>query len=216
MTPARVTTEQAIEGSRAYFNRGRCSGHSQFNGRYCRDVAGPERWCIHCAGFVLLDALISLTAQGENERLKCSTCGKEAACIGRYEGNVEFTAACDTCCGHGNEDGECFQLVNEDGEYLTLAEMLGYLNKSEKQSAATEADREAAEAALTADRQKVSAQIQRWKSRRESIQKRIDGSLVNEQYLAGLRDAVGDCVADMETLHFAPTEIAAAPGVKAE
>ena len=42
---------------RAYFNKGRCSGHEQFNGRYCRDVAGPDRWCIHCCGFMLQQQL---------------------------------------------------------------------------------------------------------------------------------------------------------------
>ncbi len=42
-----------------YFDKGRCSGHDQFNGRYCRDAAGPERWCIHCAGFMLLSAALA-------------------------------------------------------------------------------------------------------------------------------------------------------------
>lgn len=50
-----MTPEQIA--ARAYFNAGRCSGHYQFNGRYCRHVAGPERWCIFCAGYMLLDAL---------------------------------------------------------------------------------------------------------------------------------------------------------------
>jgi hypothetical protein len=56
-----------------YFNKGRCGGGSDtWNGRYCRDAAGPERWCINCAGFVLQnerDALLaerdSLTSQLE-------------------------------------------------------------------------------------------------------------------------------------------------------
>lgn len=57
-------SDKAFEGARAYFSEGRCSGHNQFNGRYCRDVAGPERWCIHCAGFMLVAAL---TAAHERE-----------------------------------------------------------------------------------------------------------------------------------------------------
>jgi hypothetical protein len=68
-------TLKAIEGTRAYFDKGRCSGHSQFNGRYCRDVAGPEQWCIHCAGFMLLSALTDAHAraqalEGEIETLR--------------------------------------------------------------------------------------------------------------------------------------------------
>lgn len=59
-----------------YFNAGRCSGHAQFNGRYCRDAAGPEQWCIHCAGFMLLAALDAPpTPSGTTERPACSGCG---------------------------------------------------------------------------------------------------------------------------------------------
>jgi hypothetical protein len=47
----------AIDGAKAYFNDGRCSGHQQYNGRYCRDVVGPDQWCINCAGLMLLRAL---------------------------------------------------------------------------------------------------------------------------------------------------------------
>lgn len=50
----------AVLAARSYFNEGRCSGHDQFNGRCCREAAGPERWCIHCAGFMLLQALAAL------------------------------------------------------------------------------------------------------------------------------------------------------------
>ena len=63
MTERTFTAEQAMEGTRAYFSAGRCSGHSQFNGRYCRDSAGPERWCIHCAGFVLMSDLAAKDAE---------------------------------------------------------------------------------------------------------------------------------------------------------
>ena len=38
---------------------------------------------------------------------KCATCGDPTACIGAYEGTVDPAPACDTCCGHGNEDGWC-------------------------------------------------------------------------------------------------------------
>lgn len=57
-----------------YFDKGRCSGHAQFDGRYCRDAAGPEQWCIHCAGFLLLTLLDTGTREleelrAENQRL---------------------------------------------------------------------------------------------------------------------------------------------------
>lgn len=35
----------------------------------------------------------------------CRICGKPASCYGTYEGSAGY--ACDECCGHGNEDGEC-------------------------------------------------------------------------------------------------------------
>lgn len=44
-----------------YFHEGRCTGGSdRWNGRYCRDAAGPEEWCINCAGFVLQQRLTTL------------------------------------------------------------------------------------------------------------------------------------------------------------
>lgn len=52
----------------AYFDKGRCSGHAQFNGRYCRDAAGPDRWCIHCAGFMLISGLTTLTRERDEAR----------------------------------------------------------------------------------------------------------------------------------------------------
>lgn len=66
--------ENALEGARAYFGPGRCSGHAQFNGRHCRVSAGPEQWCIHCAGNMLVAALTAAheretALREENERL---------------------------------------------------------------------------------------------------------------------------------------------------
>src|SRR5262249_61368651 len=51
-TTARMA--EILDAARNYFDKGRCSGHAQFNGRYCRDAADSTRWCIHCAGFMLL------------------------------------------------------------------------------------------------------------------------------------------------------------------
>lgn len=57
---------------------------------------------------------------GEIARLKaeappCSHCGKPAVCIGRYEGNPNYEAACGDCCGHGCEDGHCYKLTDIPG-----------------------------------------------------------------------------------------------------
>lgn len=38
----------------------------------------------------------------------CAHClERPATCIGSYEGAADFTPACDECCGHGCEDGQC-------------------------------------------------------------------------------------------------------------
>ena len=37
----------------------------------------------------------------------CIHCGKPATCMGAYEGTEQWSAACDKCCAHGNEDGHC-------------------------------------------------------------------------------------------------------------
>jgi hypothetical protein len=65
--------------------------------------------------------------------LKCGICGNDAACIGRYDDHDEETCthkgctqhrdepACNECCGHGCEDGNCTYLTDEDGEYTEEA-----------------------------------------------------------------------------------------------
>lgn len=62
--------EVALEGAEAFFGEGRCSGHAQFNGRYCRDVAGPERWCINCAGLMLLREVRALASSSPETTIK--------------------------------------------------------------------------------------------------------------------------------------------------
>lgn len=38
----------------------------------------------------------------------CSQCRERpATCFGQYDGAEKPEPACDTCCGHGNEDGWC-------------------------------------------------------------------------------------------------------------
>jgi hypothetical protein len=45
----------------------------------------------------------------------CATCRKRAACIGVYEDGAALASfACNACCAHGNEDGHCRPLTDED------------------------------------------------------------------------------------------------------
>jgi len=37
----------------------------------------------------------------------CARCGAPATCFGSYEDDLSPAFACDDCCGHGNEDGQC-------------------------------------------------------------------------------------------------------------
>jgi hypothetical protein len=54
--------------------------------------------------------------------LSCVFCDGPATCFGRYEHQQQQTTfACDQCCGHGNEDGHCRQLVNTILEALSEA-----------------------------------------------------------------------------------------------
>jgi hypothetical protein len=65
-----ASAADVLRVARHYFDKGRCSGHDKFNGKYCRDAAGPERWCIHCAGFMLLtafEAALSSSARSSQE-----------------------------------------------------------------------------------------------------------------------------------------------------
>lgn len=43
----------------------------------------------------------------------CADCGASAVCFGRYEHMAFASFACDECCGHGNEDGQCILIVAE-------------------------------------------------------------------------------------------------------
>ena len=46
--------------------------------------------------------------------MKCSYCDNEAVCVGRYESTTTFEPACDTCCGHGCEDGVCYPIDSNE------------------------------------------------------------------------------------------------------
>jgi hypothetical protein len=78
-----------------FFNKGRCSGGGQWNGRYCRDMTGPEGWCINCAGFMLQRALLKLAspppdepAQSEWETVKLSLLQDQTAEIAALQQEI--------------------------------------------------------------------------------------------------------------------------------
>jgi hypothetical protein len=58
--------------------------------------------------------------------LTCHVCGRPAVCIGRYDMDDAYRPACDTCCGHGNEDGWCRPVSD------ALAEMSRMLLEAEE------------------------------------------------------------------------------------
>jgi hypothetical protein len=72
---------------RNYFSEWQCSGHGQFNGRYCRDAAGPDRWCINCAGIMLRRALVAAESALDEAR--------KARDIGYTEREQQFLAVVD-------------------------------------------------------------------------------------------------------------------------
>jgi hypothetical protein len=63
----------------------------------------------------------------ENERLRtalpaCAHCDQgSAACFGQYDSEGDGAAACDVCCGHGNEDGWCVPLTDLPGWVETVS-----------------------------------------------------------------------------------------------
>lgn len=62
--------------------------------------------CNSCDRAELLHAL-----KGLEECAHCDS-GRWPTCVGRYERPTNpWEPACDECCGHGNEDGECMPVA---------------------------------------------------------------------------------------------------------
>jgi hypothetical protein len=65
------------------------------------------------------DAARAELAKTQARAIKCGHCEHEAAtCFGSYEDDDNWAFACDTCCGHGNEDGHCIPLAELGTERL--------------------------------------------------------------------------------------------------
>lgn len=63
-------------------------------------------------------------AHGMNVR--CTHCGAPATCVGRYESvgdDAPWEPACDTCCGHGCEDGRCHPMDSDQALRLVAAQV---------------------------------------------------------------------------------------------
>jgi hypothetical protein len=49
------------------------------------------------------------------KRPTCEHCSaRPATCRGKYDRMTEYAYACDECCGHGCEDGQCRPLMADD------------------------------------------------------------------------------------------------------
>jgi hypothetical protein len=66
-----------------------------------------------------IDAVIA--AAKAEASLPCHVCGKPATCIGRYEGHGDYAPACSACCGHGNEDGRCWPILDAIKQLSAMA-----------------------------------------------------------------------------------------------
>lgn len=65
-----------------------------------------------------LDETAERIAEARNKPQTCAVCGTPATCFGEYETCDGTSAgyACDTCCGHGNEDGWCEALPEGEND----------------------------------------------------------------------------------------------------
>jgi hypothetical protein len=71
--------------------------------------------------------LLNDTVPVRSDTVECETpsCSNPATCRGIYEGEGPERAACDECCGHGNEDGYCNPLGARSDELDRIMSELG-------------------------------------------------------------------------------------------
>jgi hypothetical protein len=62
----------------------------------------------------------------DSDMIGCHVCGAQATCFGSYE-DMGWEPACDSCCGHGNEDGRCFPLGELPAKYVAASTAAGEL-----------------------------------------------------------------------------------------
>ncbi len=87
-----------------------------------------------------------LAAEREKQP-KCVYCENPATCFGSYECDTNHGFACDDCCGHGNEDGQCEPLQKFFAQVGTEFNKIQQLREqlAEAQAAIVEHNRHVAE-----------------------------------------------------------------------
>ncbi len=98
-----------------HFRCPECGPHVRADEDGCCSTCGADCAGEPCGGHVCGDVLAA--AEAELKRLRetlpaCAHCPEErpAVCIGQYDSMEHEDAACDECCGHGNEDGHCVSI----------------------------------------------------------------------------------------------------------
>lgn len=110
----RLALEQSLEELRAAIEQRPNPEQRDGDVQLTPDAAEP---CPRCGGEGIVEdggpgqVLVCAACKGTGTWPPCAVCGKPAACWGAYEGATEPTAACGSCCGHGNEDGHCEPLA---------------------------------------------------------------------------------------------------------
>lgn len=169
------TFTAAMEGTRAYFGEGRCSGHAQFNGRYCRDVAGPERWCIHCAGYMLVAAIKAF-----------------AVCTEHVDKAVDRDCLVCALTAAAEREAALRERLSNMTEAIAESQTREALDKSRER-----------EAALVAENEKHRELLAKILERFESARFDQDSDMADD-YLEGRCDALMGVVAEAEALGLTP------------
>lgn len=76
------------------------------------------------------NARVAELAAVRDSHPRCADCGEPAACMGCYEMADAWDYACNECCGHGCEDGECFALSDLPARYGALLTRLEALEEA--------------------------------------------------------------------------------------
>ena len=102
-------------------------------------------------------------------------CGRPVTCIGEYEPGSGVRGACDTCCGHGNEDGWCRPIP--DVLYECISDLRARLATAERELAearSRSADLTALGTELAEATTRLGAQLRKVEEERDEYKKCID------------------------------------------